>query len=120
MAIGLDDVQSLTVLRDRYPVGALHIVRLHLDRPIRSQIKDPPVDGGPGMSGGAEVNSAVSVRRKIVRPDERITGLILSVGGEGFAIGGNTADTVVVVAGGEKFTLRGWDDGGRSATLLSP
>ena len=118
--LGLDHVQKLAVLGDRHPVGAFHILRLLLDRPVRREVEDLAVDRAARMSRGGEVNAAVAVRGEVVRTHELVPGLVLGIRGERSAIGGYAADAVAVVAGGEELALRRRDDGGRPAALLRP
>src|ERR1700678_3546741 len=120
MPLGFDDVQDLAVLRDRHTVGAFHILRLLLDRPVRRKVKNLAVDHGTRMPRGGEVNAAMGIRGKVVRARELVAVLVLRIGGQRSPIGGYPADAVVVVAGGEKFALRRRDDGGWSAALLRP
>ena len=84
---------------------------LPADDPIGGDIIDLAVDGGTRIAGGREVNSSVTIGRKIVRSNEQASILIMGVRGKVLAVGRDPADRAVVVTCGQEFAARGWNDG---------
>ena len=119
--LGLDRIQDLTVIGNHDTVGAVHVGRLLGDRAVGREVKDLAVDHRAGRGAGArEVDAPVTVGRKVVGADEGMPVLVVRVGRQILAVGGDVADRAAVIAGGEKFAARRGNDRRRAAARLGP
>ena len=119
MLLGLDHVQNCAIRRDGKAVRIVQIDCDLRDRSVSGDIENLAVDHRSQVTGRREINTAVSIGCKVVRPHEFVAVLIVRVSREHGAVGRHASNAAIVVTRCHEFAMARWSDGGLPAAIFS-